>query len=216
MHPFKTGWLLPAILSFTTITFASPLSLKQAEQMALQNNPGLQAHGQQAQAMRAIPAQVGSLPDPILSLNALNLPVDSFSTSQENMTQMQVGLSQPLPFPGKLGLRKQAAEQLAAAADDAAAVEEVLDGLLPSARQLREWVHPSSPRLGRPAADRAGCGASASLAPVGRHVGAAAGHHRHEPRRLRDGLPARAERPLAGPAALAVLRRDGRLRDVRR
>ena len=116
MHPFKTGWLLPVILSFTTVAFATPLTLKQAEQMALDNNPALHAHGQQAQAMRAIPAQVGSLPDPTLSLNALNLPVDSFSTSQENMTQMQVGLSQALPFPGKLGLRREAAEQLAAAA----------------------------------------------------------------------------------------------------
>ena len=117
MHILKTGWLLPALLSCTTLAFATtPLTLKQAEQMALQNNPGLHAQGQQAEAMRAIPAQVGSLPDPVLSLNAMNLPVDSFSTSQENMTQMQVAFSQALPFPGKLGLRQQAAEQLAAAA----------------------------------------------------------------------------------------------------
>ena len=116
MHFLKTGWLLPALLSLTTAAIATPLTLKQAEQLALEDNPGLHAQGQQAEAMRAIPAQVGSLPDPTLSLNALNLPVDSFSTSQENMTQMQVGLSQALPFPGKLGLRQQAAEELAAAA----------------------------------------------------------------------------------------------------
>ncbi|ATX78517.1 Outer membrane protein TolC [Mariprofundus aestuarium] len=117
MHVLKTGWLLPVLLSLTTQAFAAtPLTLKQAEQLALKHHPGLQAQGQQAEAMRAIPAQVGSLPDPVLSLNALNLPVDSFSASQENMTQMQVGLSQALPFPGKLGLRQQAAEELAAAA----------------------------------------------------------------------------------------------------
>jgi len=95
---------------------AQELSLHLAEQLAVQNNPALAAIDRQAKAMAAIPSQVGSLPDPKVSFKALNLPVDSFSATQENMTQLQWGVSQALPFPGKLGLKAEAAEQMAAAA----------------------------------------------------------------------------------------------------
>ncbi|RLL51531.1 TolC family protein [Mariprofundus sp. EBB-1] len=107
--------ILIAIPSTATAA-ASPLILQQAESLALQHNPALAAVGKQAEAMAAIPSQVGSLPDPKVSLKAINLPVDSFSTTQENMTQMQLGFSQGLPFPGKLGLKSEAAEHIAAAA----------------------------------------------------------------------------------------------------
>ena len=93
-----------------------PLTLQQAEQLAVQHNPALAAAGKQAEAMAAIPSQVGGLPDPKVSLKAINLPVDTFSTTQENMTQMQLGFSQAIPFPGKLGLKSEAAEHMAAAA----------------------------------------------------------------------------------------------------
>jgi len=94
----------------------STLTLQQAEQLAVQNNPALAAAGRQAAAMAAIPSQVASLPDPKVSLKALNLPMDTFSTTQENMTQIQLGFSQAFPFPGKLGLKSEAAEHMAAAA----------------------------------------------------------------------------------------------------
>ncbi|MDQ6954023.1 MAG: TolC family protein, partial [Mariprofundaceae bacterium] len=93
------------------------LTLKQAELLAVQHNPGLAATGSQAEAMSNISAQVGSLPDPVLSMGALNIPVDSFSTTQENMTQLQLGISQKIPFPGKLDLRADVADFLADAAD---------------------------------------------------------------------------------------------------
>lgn len=93
-----------------------PLFLKQAEQQALATNPGLAAARASARAAAAVAPQVGSLPDPVLSLNAMNLPVDTWSTSQEAMTQMQFGLSQAIPFPGKLALKAEAARQDAAAA----------------------------------------------------------------------------------------------------
>jgi len=89
------------------------LSLAQAEQLAVHNNPALAAAGKRAEAMAAMPSQVGTLPDPMLSLNAINLPVDTFSTKQEAMTQMQLGISQAIPFPGKLALEAEAAGYLA-------------------------------------------------------------------------------------------------------
>jgi len=116
MPIFKTGWLMLALFSYSTFATASILMLKQAEDLALTNNPALHAADSNAAAMAAIPAQAGSLPDPTLSLNALNLPVNSFSTTQENMTQLQLGISQSLPFPGKLGLKQEAAERIAEAA----------------------------------------------------------------------------------------------------
>jgi outer membrane protein TolC len=116
MSLFKISWLMPALLSISTAVAAAPLTLTEAEKLALEYNPALHAQNSQAQAMAAVPAQVGSLPDPTISLNAMNLPVDSFSATQENMTQMQIGLSQALPFPGKLDLRREAASFEAEAA----------------------------------------------------------------------------------------------------
>ncbi|MDQ6968957.1 MAG: TolC family protein [Mariprofundus sp.] len=92
------------------------LTVHQAVTQAVSENPSLAAQGEHARSVRAIAPQVGSLPDPVLSLNALNLPVDGFSTTQENMTQLQLGISQKIPFPGKLALRESVANLLADAA----------------------------------------------------------------------------------------------------
>lgn len=92
------------------------LTLEEAVDIAVSNNPGLAEMQARAEAMAAIPSQVGTLPDPRVSFNAMNLPTDTFDVSQENMTQMQFGISQAIPFPGKLALREEAAEYEAAAA----------------------------------------------------------------------------------------------------
>jgi len=63
-----------------------------------------------AEAMAFIPSQAGALPDPMLTLGAVNLPTDTFDRDQEAMTQMQIGIEQSLPFPGKRGLKERAAE----------------------------------------------------------------------------------------------------------
>ena len=117
-HTLASVTILTMMMAIPSISFAvqSELSLEQAEAMAVQHNPALAAAGKQAEAMAAIPSQVGSLPDPKVSFKAINLPVDSFSTTQENMTQMQLGFSQAFPFPGKLALKSEAAEHMAAAA----------------------------------------------------------------------------------------------------
>jgi outer membrane protein, heavy metal efflux system len=94
------------------------LSLQAAIEMALRDNPGLAEVQGRAEAMAALPAQVGALPDPALRFQAMDLPVDTFDRRQEAMTQLQIGISQAFPFPGKLGLRQRAAEYEAAAAGD--------------------------------------------------------------------------------------------------
>jgi len=107
------------LLVLSNIVNAEPgniLTLQSALDIAVQDNPSLAQIQARSEALAAIPSQVGSLPDPVISFNALNLPVDTFDLHQENMTQMQGGISQDIPFPGKLALREQAATYQAEAA----------------------------------------------------------------------------------------------------
>ncbi|HHJ38899.1 MAG: transporter [Methylothermaceae bacteria B42] len=96
----------------------NPLTLALALRQAESANPSLAAIRARYQALKAVPPQAGSLPDPVVSFNALNLPVDTFDIPQEAMTQLQFGISQALPFPGKLKLKEEAAEWEARAAGD--------------------------------------------------------------------------------------------------
>ncbi|HHI94174.1 MAG TPA: TolC family protein [Gammaproteobacteria bacterium] len=100
------------VVGNASVVLAAPepkLLLEDAVAIALADNPGLAAMKTRAEALAAVPSQQGSLPDPRLSLNMVNLPLDSFDLTQEGMTQLQVGFSQMLPFPGKLALREAAA-----------------------------------------------------------------------------------------------------------
>ncbi len=92
------------------------LTLDAATERAVQNNPDLAQMQARAEAMAAIPSQVSTLPDPEISFNARNLPTNTFNTGQEDMTMIGPGISQAIPFPGKLALRGQAADFEAAAA----------------------------------------------------------------------------------------------------
>ncbi len=57
-------------------------------------------------AVNRIPQQ-SNLPDPKLTVGLVNLPVNSFSFTQEPMTGKVVGLSQAFPFPGKLSTAEE-------------------------------------------------------------------------------------------------------------
>lgn len=88
----------------------SVLQLNKAISVALRNNPNLAKIQARYNALSQIPDQKGSLADPMLILNAMNVPTDTFDLNQEAMTQMQIGISQVFPFPGKLALSKKASE----------------------------------------------------------------------------------------------------------
>ncbi len=85
------------------------LLLQQARAKALADNPGLAEMQARYEALTAVAPQKASLPDPVISFNAMNFPWDDFDRNQENMTQLQVGVSQMFPYPGKLGLREDVA-----------------------------------------------------------------------------------------------------------
>lgn len=109
--------LLLLTLSISASRASEELSLDGAVAEALSANPSLAAIQARAEALAEIPDQADALPDPRLSVNLVNLPLDSFSFTQEGMTQFQVGITQALPYPGKLALRSQAASFEAGAAE---------------------------------------------------------------------------------------------------
>ncbi len=123
---FFLGWIsrtfeIPFLLIFMAFSgFAvaaqevpASLSLMEAVEIALAENPGIRQRRYQFQAMDQVADQVSALPEPRLQLNAVNLPLDSFALDQSPMTQFQIGVSQALPYPGKLALKQGVAEQLA-------------------------------------------------------------------------------------------------------
>lgn len=115
---FKPIALVALLLAGGAVGAGEPmvLTLQAAAELAVQDNPDLARMLARAKAMADIPPQAGALPDPELSFSAMSLPVDNFDTRQEDMAQLLVGITQAIPFPGKLALREQAAAYEAAAA----------------------------------------------------------------------------------------------------
>jgi outer membrane protein, heavy metal efflux system len=113
--PYCAALLLVA--AFCLATFSNALladgpilTPERAISIALEGNPNLAQIQARSDAMAAIPSQEGTLPDPTLSFGALWLPVASgLSLDKDDFTMMEVGISQPIPFPGKLALKQKAA-----------------------------------------------------------------------------------------------------------
>ncbi len=113
--------LLAPVLIVTELLYANEVDYfnlyeHSAVEKAVSDNPNLAEVQERYRALLDVPSQVGTLPDPMVSLNAMNFPTNTFDRDQEPMTQIQVGVSQVIPFPGKLGLKEEAAEYDAKAA----------------------------------------------------------------------------------------------------
>jgi len=125
MKPLFAGRLCAALLAFL---FAAPgfagqppqdikiLSLQQALALALQQNPSLAVARARAEAVKQYVPQAGALADPRLSIGLANLPGGSLSLDKDPMSQLQIGFSQTLPFPGTRALHEEAAQFRADAA----------------------------------------------------------------------------------------------------
>jgi len=83
---------------------------------ALAKNPDVLAARSKWEVFKERPPQAGALDDPILGLGILNLPVDTFSFRDEDMTMKEISVTQRLPYPGKRGLRSEMAQKEAEAA----------------------------------------------------------------------------------------------------
>jgi outer membrane protein TolC len=108
------GVLLMSVLSFgapLTAMAQSPLSLAEGERLALEQAPGLaRAHTSVAAAAERVTYE-GRLPDPQLTLGAINVPANSFSFREEDMTMKMIGVRQAFPPGDTLNIRTRRAEQ---------------------------------------------------------------------------------------------------------
>lgn len=98
-----------------TPTVPAPTPLSQLLAEAAGNNPRIAAARAAWRAAKQVPNQVGSLPDPTFTYQNFSVgspkPFAGYTTS--NFAYIGIGASQEIPYPGKLKLRKEAAEQAA-------------------------------------------------------------------------------------------------------
>ncbi|MFX7858138.1 TolC family protein, partial [Acinetobacter baumannii] len=73
-----------------------PLVLSEAEQIALLQSPELQQIAANAAAISEEAIALGQLPDPKLTVGAQNVPTDTFSFTQDDMTMIEMGIEQEL------------------------------------------------------------------------------------------------------------------------
>ena len=108
--------ILVLFIGLSTFASSANLSAEKAVRIGLKNNPGLRQIQKRYEALKEVPSQVESLPDPMVTFGLLNFPTDTFNRAQEAMTNVQVGFSQYFPYPGKLDLKGEIAEFEASAA----------------------------------------------------------------------------------------------------
>jgi outer membrane protein TolC len=113
--------LLAALLALAgKASLAAPLTVGEVGRLALAGEAGTEALEARARAARDRAVADAQLPDPMVSVGALNLPVDTFSVDQERMTQLRVGLRQAIPASGTLDARRAAGEARARGHDASA------------------------------------------------------------------------------------------------
>lgn len=100
--------LLPG--ASATLAQGRSLGLREAVDLALQQDPWLEGSRLRQQALNASAVAAGSLPDPMVSVGAGSLPTDTFDFNQEAMTQFKVGVTQTLPRGDSLALGRQRLE----------------------------------------------------------------------------------------------------------
>jgi outer membrane protein, heavy metal efflux system len=93
-----------------------PASLDSLVRRATDAYPAVRAAAARLDAARARVSPAGARPDPMLMVGVQNLPV-SRPGFGDDMTMKMVGVSQVLPYPGRLGLRRTAAEREVGAAE---------------------------------------------------------------------------------------------------
>ena len=103
--------MMKKIILFSFILFMSFLSvlgqtnkynLDDLIHFAKESSPSLAAVKFQIKADESRIKINSNLPDPLISFGVANLPINSFSFTQEAMTGKMISVTQAIPFPGKL------------------------------------------------------------------------------------------------------------------
>lgn len=88
---------LACALVFLQQAQAAPLSLADAEVIALQQDPSLKAVESRRAALAELAVAADQWPDPMLRVGLMSLPTDTWHLGQEPMTQALVGVTQKFP-----------------------------------------------------------------------------------------------------------------------
>jgi len=92
--------IVPAVMSLE-------LSIKDVEQVAIQNDPIIiKLQAKSAAYMEEADAEA-QLPDPRMKFGAVNIPIKSFDFKQESMTQIVVGVQQAFPPSGMRAQKRE-------------------------------------------------------------------------------------------------------------
>ena len=103
-----------AVLAIHVAEAAEPLTLADAQLLAVSRSQQLVANQAAASAARRLAQVAGQLPDPVLKVGVDNLPVngpDRFSLTRDFMTQRRIGVMQELTGMEKRRLRGQRGAQ---------------------------------------------------------------------------------------------------------
>lgn len=76
---------------------------------ALEANPELKALDSEFVMSRAQIGPAGSLDDPMLGFEVMNIPTDTFRMNELEMSGLQISLAQKLPYPGKRDAQREIA-----------------------------------------------------------------------------------------------------------
>lgn len=130
----KYFWFM--VLLFNTLMFTTnvlALNLTQAEKLALSDDPMVKSYLASSRAFEEQSIADNTLPDPQLRLGMFNLPVDTFSTTQEPTTQLRLGVQQAFPKGDSLEYKQQQSRWLSKAS-----IAQADDESLKIIRNLRE------------------------------------------------------------------------------
>lgn len=119
--------LSTAIVLWTLPTFAdqrTPLTLAEAEDLALAREPGTVALLERGAALAEQAVAAGQLPDPVMNVGVMNYPVSGGGFSAEPMTQAQFGIRQAFPRSRVRSLGTQKFESMADEAEAGAAARQ--------------------------------------------------------------------------------------------
>jgi len=129
-RPNRTGFLplaapaafaLMCAFGITSARAEQTLSLAEAERVAVERDSVLQQLAAESGGMREQAIAEGQLMDPRLRVGAVNVPVNNFSFTDEDMTMVEVGVSQEFPSGQTRALSRKRMNQIAIAKDAEAA-----------------------------------------------------------------------------------------------
>ncbi|HKQ31528.1 MAG TPA: TolC family protein [Burkholderiales bacterium] len=103
------GLLLVSLMS--SAHAAETLTLTRAEALAIERAPLLSHHRTNVNAVAERVVYEGRLPDPQLTVGAVNVPTDSWSLRDEDMTMLSVGVRQNIPAGDTLAARERRAQK---------------------------------------------------------------------------------------------------------